>query len=484
MPPRPGEQRAPQVRPGLAEALHVDVHLDVRPQDGHRRHPAHHRQAPLPGAGQRHQVRERGAGERDRRLGGAVQRREPRHGGDPRGPQRGGGVAAHDQADVLLALQLRLAGGPPRAAAALHDPGRAGERGGPGGRRRGDGDPVGEPGVVLRERAVLAGPVAAGEVVPDDDVRVEPDHAAVPAERLAGRGRPARGLQHPVQVGQPQQVAGLRAGLACGVRGGPPRIGRRQGRRQGASARVRDPVPHDDHRHVAAAGQAHQQLGATPTGAAHPVRQRAGRGPGQDRVPDERRPGGDRGGSGTHPVHRVRRHRMPRLPGRGGEQRADPHPVLGGVGPPLGRRRVGQRPRGGHRRRIVVEVDAAAAVRGDRGVEHHPRGPRTGHPRRRVVRGGGHGSEGSDHPRQFRRRATRTTPRSHPRNPTSPPRQPRESVQSGPRMSRSGTAAERPRSSHSRARTYRLARTPGAPGGVDGQRSGMIGSRGAGGALS
>ena len=128
----PGEQRAPQVRPGLAEALHVDVHLDVRPQDGHRRHPTHHGQARAARRGPAPPGPGTEPGERDRRLGGAVQRRQPRHGGDPRGPQRGGGVAAHDQADVLLALQLRLAGGPPRAAAALHDPGRAGERGGPG----------------------------------------------------------------------------------------------------------------------------------------------------------------------------------------------------------------------------------------------------------------------------------------------------------------------------------------------------------------
>ena len=61
------------------------------------------------------------------------------------------------------------------------------------------------------------GQLPRGEVVPDDDVGVEPDHAAVPAERLAGPGgaQPAAS-QHPVQVGQPQQVARLGARLACG----------------------------------------------------------------------------------------------------------------------------------------------------------------------------------------------------------------------------------------------------------------------------
>ena len=44
------------------------------------------------------------------------------------------------------------------------------------------------------------------------------------------------------------------------------------------------------------------------------------------------------------------------------------------------------------------------------------------------------------------------------------PETPRESVRSGPRMSRSGSAAERPRTSHSRANLYRLARNPRAAG--------------------
>ena len=208
----------------------------------------------------------------DRRLRRRAQRREPRDGGDPRGAQRRRRIAPDDQADVLLARQLRLAGGPPRAAAALHDPRRAGERGsarGGGGR---DGDPVGEAGVVLRERAAFARPVLGGEVVPDHDVRVQPDHPAVPAEGLPGPRGPAGVLQHPVQVGQAQQVA--RSG--CGTCAPGPR--RPAGGSVSGRGEVRAPlpgsrdaVPHDDHRHVPAAGQAHEQLRTPPR---HPVEPR------------------------------------------------------------------------------------------------------------------------------------------------------------------------------------------------------------------
>ena len=129
-------------------------------------------------------------------------------------------------------------------------------------------------------------------------------------------------------------------------------------------------MPHHDHRHVAAAGQAHQQLGATRR-----RRPPSGSGPGADRAGPRSRRAAPRRRPRRQwhpPVHRVRRHRMPRLPGRGGEQRADPHPVLGRVGPPLGRRRVGQRPRGGHRpgswsrwmrRRQCVVTEASSTTR-------------------------------------------------------------------------------------------------------------------------
>ena len=114
-----------------------------------------------------------------------------------------------------------------------------------------------------------------------------------------GARRPAGVLQHPVQVGQAHQVARLGAGLARRVRDGLPGVRLGQGRGEGAAARVRDAVPHDDHRHVPAAGQAHEQLRATPSSAArrpgttaHPRRaRRGGRDrPGQDRTPDSGAP--------------------------------------------------------------------------------------------------------------------------------------------------------------------------------------------------
>ena len=172
-----------------------------------------------------------------------------------------------------------------------------------------------------------------------------------------GARGPARVLQHPVQVGQAHQVPRLGAGLARRVRDGLPGVRLGQGRGEGAAARVRDAVPHDDHRHVPAAGQAHEQLRATPSSPARQPRQdgrrirgrtrRARRGgrdrPGQDRTPDQRGAGGDRGRGGGDPIRRVRRHRTPRRAGHAPQLRPDPHAVLRGVGQPLRRRRVGQR---------------------------------------------------------------------------------------------------------------------------------------------
>ena len=167
--------------------------------------------------------------------------------------------------------------------------------------------------------------------------------------------------------------------------------------------------------------------------------------PGQDRTPDQRGACGDRGRGGGDPIRRVRRHRTPPRAGHAPQLRPDPHAVLRGVGQPLRRRRVGQRLRTRDRRRVVVEVDPPAAVRGGRGVEHHPRRPRTGRLRRHVVSGSSHGSERSDRHRQFPRSAV----------PTPAPPHPRESAPLPPRV---GAPAQRPP-----RHTGGSARAPGAP---------------------
>ena len=83
------------------------------------------------------------------------------------------------------------------------------------------------------------------------------------------------------------------------------------------------------------AGQPDQQLG--PAAAAGAV------GVGQHRTPDQRRVGGDRGGGGRDPLRGVP---APGTachagPGGRGQPLADPHPVLGGIGPALLQRRIG-----------------------------------------------------------------------------------------------------------------------------------------------
>ena len=213
--------------------------------------------------------------------------------------------------------------------------------------------------------------------------------------RRAGQGLPGpRGpagvLQHPAQVGQAHQVPRLGAGLARRVRGGLPGVRLGQGRGEGAAARVRDAVPHDDHRHVPAAGQR--------TSSSAPPRRAPPGSPGR-RTAHPGEPGGPggaveidwgrsapqisgapaaiaaavaatRSGASADTARHPRRPRVPAAP--------HPHAVLRGVGQTLRRRRVGQRLRTRDRGRVVVEVDSPAAVRGGRGVEHDPAGPAPG----------------------------------------------------------------------------------------------------------
>ena len=95
----------------------------------------------------------------------------------------------------------------------------------PPGRGGGHRPPVGEAGVVLGQCGALPGPVPAAQVVPDDHVGVHPDHPAVLGEPVGRRRGPARGVQHPVEVGQPEQVPGLRAHPARGIGPGALRPG-------------------------------------------------------------------------------------------------------------------------------------------------------------------------------------------------------------------------------------------------------------------
>jgi hypothetical protein len=87
-----GEQHPPQVGAGLAEALHVDVDLDVGAQHVDARHAAHHRQPPLPRPRQHHGVVE-GLGQHgDGRLPGRVEGRERRDRADA-GPRSASAVS-------------------------------------------------------------------------------------------------------------------------------------------------------------------------------------------------------------------------------------------------------------------------------------------------------------------------------------------------------------------------------------------------------
>ena len=155
------QQGAPHVGPGLAEALHVDVDLDVGAPHLHPRHPAHHRQPAAPCPGQRDEIGERGSGQRDRRRSGR-ELRQLRDRGHADLAQHRGDLAARDQADVVGEDELGLAARPPRAAPAFHDPRRHGQRGLPGARGLGHGDAVGEADPVLGEGG--AHPPGAGGI--------------------------------------------------------------------------------------------------------------------------------------------------------------------------------------------------------------------------------------------------------------------------------------------------------------------------------
>ncbi len=96
----------------------------------------------------------------------------------------------------------------------------------------------------------------------------------------SGAGAQPAAAQHPVEVGQAQEVARLGADLPLRIRrrAARTRLEHRGGERAGAG--VGDAVAHDDHRHVAAVREPDQQLGGATT--AGPVRTR------QDGTPDER----------------------------------------------------------------------------------------------------------------------------------------------------------------------------------------------------
>ena len=161
-----------------------------------------------------------------------------------------------------------------------------------------------------------ARPVACPQVVPDDDVGVEPDHAA-PA---AVRPRRAAGAQPAARRSRCRWASRSRSRGCDRTRRAPIDRGRarprpRERRRDRALPRIGDPVAHHDDRHVPALGHAHEQIGGGAPG--------AGRG-GQQRTPDQGRPLGD--GLGGDPL-RVGIGRDDEAAGLAHDDRRDARPV-------------------------------------------------------------------------------------------------------------------------------------------------------------
>jgi hypothetical protein len=194
-------------------------------------------------------------------------------------------------------------------------------------------------------------------------------------------------------MGEAQQVARLRANLALLVDVGAARPWRLDRGRERAAAGIGDAMAHHDDRHIAATRQPDQQLRASPS----PGRVVGGqRGP-----PDERGARRHGAGGGLHPLGggQRSRHGVPLVAEGGGQPLADVLAVGGGVGPPLLQRGIRHGPRRRDRLRVVVEVDAPAAARGGRSVEHRPT-PAGGFHQGEPVIDRCHVPEGSDRYRQ------------------------------------------------------------------------------------
>ena len=248
-------------------------------------HPAHQRHVEAPGPGQRDRLAD---------VRGRVRRRRSVPSAGSGSPRRGSS-AASARTVVTPRPRSRSASSPRTTRLTSSVRRRSASQTGHHGQRRhsvmregsasagapvraavGDGEPVGEAPVVGVERAASdLVPGRRGEVGPDHAVGIEADDAAPGGP---GRDAQTRGGEHPVQVGEPQDVARDRAHLALGVRGRRRRVrpGERGGQRAGPG--VGDPVAHDDHGVPAPTGARgpDEQLGVAPPAvgraAARPLR--------------------------------------------------------------------------------------------------------------------------------------------------------------------------------------------------------------------